>query len=101
MASGMTAVAGVSGDKRRCTRVPARHHIARLASQSADPHAARVDPAFDARARVLRQQPRQGGVQALPGQFFGNFEVDELELVRSLEHSKLAAGHRVYCRASK
>jgi outer membrane protein assembly factor BamD len=39
-----------------------------------------LDPALDSRARMLRQQARQGTIQPLTRQFRRNFEIDHLEL---------------------
>ena len=61
-------------------REPALTTSRGLQAQPADLHRAGLDPALDARARMLRQQARQRAVQPLAGQFRRNFEIDDLEL---------------------
>ena len=78
-------------------------NVARLAGQTAHQHLAGLDPALDAGARMLRHETRQGTVEPLPGQFLGDFQLDDLELcahrgTRSLDPK--ASGCIGYTRAT-
>ena len=58
----------------------ADHQVARADAQAVDSHGPLLDPALDARARVLRQQLGQRLVEAPSGEFRGQLEAMGLEL---------------------
>ncbi len=70
------------------------NEIAGLQTPSADQNRARLDPAFDSRARMLRQQARQGAVQPMACQLRRYYKIDHLELCthRGLEATGGASG---------
>jgi len=54
--------------------------VGRTGGSPRDPHCAGLDPALDARAGLLRQQPRQHDIEPLPGHFRRDLQFNQLEL---------------------
>ena len=61
-------------------RLAADHHVAGARRQAVDAHRAFLDPALDARARVLGQKCGKGLVEPPPGELRGKLQAMGLEL---------------------